>query len=407
MPTRDAVRSAFAFAFALVSLAGCGPGPEAGDGPIVLSAADLQVRGTSDAIAVVRDLAPMPDGTVWVQSSGDPFFIALGPDGDVVATHGRQGGGPEEFGSPAGFVSGGTGDGVWVFDQARHALIRVSTPDARAEVALPRESVPPGTVLSGLGLTGRTIRMARLGDEIVLPRRSSTGELAATEYWTAMWNADLVALNPETGSVRTVLSLDEAMGDLGAHFQSVSPGFPPFPFWHRLWAVCGDEVRLYDFVRDEVRGYAANGEEVRTVPVPPPYTEVTPRQFALAAFELAAAERAGAVTEGVAEMSPADSAQLLNMMVGRLEGTPEQLGAMLPKFVDFRCGDDGTMWLRPIDLERGGMQGSATWLRIDGDDVREVRFPDRFDPYRFTDGRAWGVVRDELDVASVAWVELP
>jgi hypothetical protein len=81
---------------------------------------------------------------------------------------------------------------------------------------------------------------------------------------------------------------------------------------------------------------------------------------------------------------------------------------VLPQYVDLRCDDAGRTWLRPMDLDAGGMVGSATWLRIDRDGaVREVTFPERFDPYRFTDGKAWGVVRDELDVAALAWLELP
>jgi hypothetical protein len=44
---------------------------------------------------------------------------------------------------------------------------------------------------------------------------------------------------------------------------------------------------------------------------------------------------------------------------------------------------------------------------VDQRGVREVRFPERFDPHRFTEGRVWGVLRDELDVASVAWLPAP
>jgi hypothetical protein len=36
-----------------------------------------------------------------------------------------------------------------------------------------------------------------------------------------------------------------------------------------------------------------------------------------------------------------------------------------------------------------------------------VRFPERFDALRFTSDRVWGVLRNELDVASVAWIEWP
>jgi hypothetical protein len=388
-------------------LTACGDAPSADEGPIVVEAADVTVLGTSESVAVVADLEPLPDGSVWIQNSVEPFFVGFGPEGQVVATHGRTGGGPEEFGAPAGLVAGDMDGEAWVLDRARHALVRISRPDSLTDVPLPRDAIPPGSVMTGLGMMGQTVRVAALGDEVVLPRWSGEGEFRAIDFWTTMWIADLVALDPGTGSVRTVLSLGEVMGDLAAHFESLSGGFPPFPLWYRLWAVCGDEVRLYDFVRDEMRGFSAAGAELDPVPVPTPFTQATPEQYARAAFDLAAAERAGAVTDGVGTMSPADSAELITGLVGRLEGTPGQLAGVLPKFVDFRCADDGTMWLRPLDLERGGLRGGPMWLRIHDGEVREVRFPERFDPFRFERGRVWGTLRDDYDVASVAWVAAP
>ncbi|MFH1766215.1 MAG: hypothetical protein ABIF09_18685 [Gemmatimonadota bacterium] len=62
----------------------------------------------------------------------------------------------------------------------------------------------------------------------------------------------------------------------------------------------------------------------------------------------------------------------------------------------------------PIDLDFGGLQGGPTWLRISSDgEIRKVRLPERFDAFRFTTDRLWGVQRDELDLSSVAWIELP
>lgn len=398
---------------ALLALVGCEGSPDgaADDASrLQVHAADLHVLVTSDSIADVEDLAVLPNGTVWVQNSVEPYFIGYGPQGDVLGAHGHAGGGPDEFGAPSGFVVGGLDGAAWVFDRRRHALIRASSPDeAGAEVPLPRDAIPPVSVLTGMSMLGSTVRTAKLGDEVVLPRRHGTGEFEAISYWITIWNADLVALDPEAGSVRTVLSLREAMGDLTPHFEGLSGGFPPFPLWYRLWAVCADsEIRLYDFVRDELRGFTAEGVELAPVPVAPPFTKVTPRQFARAVFDIAAAERAGAVTPGVGEMSSADSAQILTGLVERLEGTPEQLAGLLPKYVDFRCAADGTMWLRPLDLERGGLDGGPAWLRITPDgEKREVRFPERFDPYRFTSRRVWGVLRDELEVASVAWTDAP
>jgi hypothetical protein len=56
----------------------------------------------------------------------------------------------------------------------------------------------------------------------------------------------------------------------------------------------------------------------------------------------------------------------------------------------------------------GGLRGGTAWLRITPGGVsQEIHLPERFDPYRFTSERIWGVLRDELDVASVAWIEAP
>src|SRR5690606_16456854 len=131
--------------------------------------------------------------------------------------------------------------------------------------------------------------------------------------------------------------------------------------------------------------------------------------FARAAFALIAVERAGAVIPNQSfEMSRADSAELINAAIQQLSGSPEQLGNLLPRYVDLRCAPDGTLWLRPLDLERGGLGGGRLWLRIASNgSVREVRFPERFDPMRFTDEMIWGVQRNDLDVPSVAWLTAP
>jgi hypothetical protein len=294
----------------------------------------------------------------------------------------------------------------WV-DRRRHVLVRVSSPgEARAEVRLPADAIPRGSVMSGLGYMSPLVRTARLGDEVILPRRRTTDALPAERFWTSFFHADLVALDPGTGRVRTVVELPEVFGDLESRFAAVSAGFPPFPFWYRLWAVCGDEIRVHAFGHSQLRGFASDGSERDPIPLPPPFTEATPRQFVRAVFDLVAAERAGAATSNVGSMSAADSARLIQGAVARLEGTPEQYAAVLPQYVDFHCDEEGTMWLRPMDLEAGGMAGSATWLRIRRNGgVREVTFPERFDPYTFADGRVWGVVRDELDVASVGWMD--
>jgi len=64
--------------------------------------------------------------------------------------------------------------------------------------------------------------------------------------------------------------------------------------------------------------------------------------------------------------------------------------------------------LQPFAIEHGVLEGGPVWLRIARNGAaQEVRLPDRFDPYRFTGERIWGVQRDPFDIASIAWIPVP
>jgi hypothetical protein len=400
---------AIARAVVLAYLTSCDAAGTADDAvePIVIQPADVNMLGTSESIAAVEDLEVLDDGTVWVLDSVDPFFVGFGPDGDVLHVHGHSGGGPQEFDAPSGFVTGGVDGEVWVFDRRRHALIEVSRPDSvRHEILLPPDAVPPGSVLGGMNLLSNVVRTARLDDEVILPRRSLAGETDVFGYWLSLWTADLVGLNPETDSVREVIALGTILGDPLAHFELMD-GFPPFPLWYRLWAVCDDVIRIYDRVRNEVRAFSRDGVELDAITLPPPrYTEVTPREFARATVAVAIVERMGQV--GNTAVSAADTADTIDRIVPRLTAPPQQLANLLPRYVDLRCDEDGTLWLQPFDLEIGGLRGGPLWLRIAPDgETTGVSLPSRFDPYRFTSERIWGVQRDNLDVASIAWIATP
>lgn len=375
--------------------------PADGSGPIVFASDDVHLMGSSESIGEVRDLAVDSDGSVWVLNSTEPFFVEFDPAGAVVEAYGRQGGGPEEFPMPAGFVSQEMDGAPWVFDFVRHAFFRVSADEgARTEVRVPRDQVPVGTVRGGMSLMTNMVRTARLGDELVFPWTTGTLSSGISSYHMSLLQADMAALDPKTGEVRPVLSLGERLEDPSVGFVATDGGFP---LWYRLWAVCGNDIRVYDRVRNQLRGFSADGAEVAPVDLPPvQLTSVTPVEFARATFLLRQAEATGGVGD---RLSSADSVNLVNETANSLDGSGEELAAYLPRFVDFRCADDGGMWLQPVDLVAGGMAGSSTWLRVTADgDAREVRLPPRFDAKRFEMGRIWGVQRDELDVAAVAWI---
>ena len=155
-----------------------------------------------------------------------------------------------------------------------------------------------------------------------------------------------------------------------------------------------------------MRAFTRDGTELAPTALPPVrVTEVTPRQFARGVFTFMLTEAAGEVG---AEVSAADTARLLNEIVQGVEGDPGQLAAYLPRYVDFRCATDGTLWIQPYDVNVGALKGGPAWLRITSDGVTdEIQLPDRFDAQRFTPERIWGVQRDEFDVASVAWIAVP
>ena len=395
-----------AAASATAFLADCGGTAESDSrAPLQLGAADIEVLGTSESLALVRDLEVLADGSVWVFNSVEPYFIGFGRDGESLGAHGRAGGGPEEFPMPSAFLSGGWDGEAWVFDLGRHAMIRVSRPDADwAEIPLRSESLPAGSIRGGMNLLSAAVRTARLGGEIIVPRARPPGDGGMLALRLSLLGADLVAVDPETAGTRTFVTLGDVLDDPSGAFVPSEGGFPQ---WYRLWAPCGPEVvRVYDRVRNQLRGFDGSGAEVAPVDLPPvPFTEVSARQFAGAVFELRQAELTGDVRGRLGE---ADRQRVLSQMARGVSGSPRELATYLPHYVDFRCSEDATMWLHPFDPDAGGLNGGPRWLRISPNGVaRDVRLPDRFDALRFSDSRIWGVHRDELDVPSVASIPIP
>lgn len=389
------------------ALLACGDVPGEGDAgaPLDLGASAIEMVGTSDSLSVVRDLEVLADASVWILNSQEPYFMGFGADGEFLGAHGSPGGGPDEFPMPSAFVTGGWEGGAWVLDLMRHALIRISRPDADwEEFSLALPSLPPGSVRGGMSMLSSSVRTARLGREIILPRSSAMMEGGVLHYRFGLLGADLIAIDPETGGTRTLLALGEVLDDPSSDFIPSDGGFP---LWYRLWASCGENlVRVHDRVRNQLRGFDVAGAEVDPVDLPPvPFTEVSPRQFAPAVFALRQAEVTGDVTT---RLTAEDSLRLLNRMADMVQGAPHELASYLPRYVDLRCSEDGTMWLHPLDLDAGGLSGGRLWLRIAPDGAaREVRLPERFDALRFTPSRIWGVYRDEFDRPSVAFIPLP
>ena len=251
-------------------LAACADAPTAGTpgAPLQLSASAVDVLGSSESLGVVRDLEVGSDGSVWVLNAGDPFFVGFGPGGEFLGAHGRLGRGPREFPMPSAFVTGGWDGETWVFDVVRHAFIRISQPDAElAEIPLPSTGLPRGTVRGGMNLLTPTVRTARFGREIIVPRSGPPVEGGALALRYSLLRADLVALDPATGEARDLVSLGDVLDDPSGDFIPSEGGFPQ---WYRLWAPCGDDlVRVHDRVRNQLRGFDGAGTEVAPIDLPP------------------------------------------------------------------------------------------------------------------------------------------
>ena len=393
-----------------MAVAACGrSGPDAHratGAALVLDASEVHVVGSSESLAVVEDLQALSDGSIWVLNSSEPFFVRFSGDGEVLQEYGARGGGPEEFLLPAGFVTRTVYGDAWVLDARRHAFIELSRPDSAWNVIrIPSDSLPPGSLIGGRSLLNNQVRTARLGEEIILPRTGRSLQDGMIAFSAAIWGADLWALEPASGSARRVLALSEVLGDPMAAFGATTEP-PPMLLWFRLWAICGgDEIRVYDRLRNEVRGFSPDGAELDAVPLPPiRLTEVAPEQFARAIFAFRQAEMTGEVGS---DLSSADSARLISQIVQQSPWDPNQLATVLPRYVDLRCTDEGVLWMQPFDPTIGGLVGGRTWIRVTEAGATEVVFPERFDPFQFATDRIWGIQRDELDVASVAWVPAP
>lgn len=204
---------------AVAMITGCAPGSDS-RGPesrsssatLDLSSSDIHRFDTPEAIADVRDLEVLDDGQVVVHNSVAPFFVAFDPSGAIAYEYGAQGGGPEEFRMPAGFVVGGIDGDAWVLDLQRHALVRIAGPDAEwTERRI--SAYPPGTLQGGMGLLTSMVRTAAWQEDVVVPHSTGTlqsGPLALVE---TILKADLALLTPDASQARTVVELGAALDD--------------------------------------------------------------------------------------------------------------------------------------------------------------------------------------------------
>ncbi len=411
---------------ALLTLAACGDAPPgAGDSAeqrTVVPAEAIHVLGTSDSVSRIRDLVPGPDGTVWVLNDAPPWFIGFGPDGEVMAARGERGDGPDEFQAPVALAAVGTGveaGSVWAYDRGRHAMRRIDlgAEEGSVAVALPSDEVPPGRLLSldDVGFGGSRI-WVRGTDHGIVAARSTTGESLGAR---PLWDAELLSLaldvGPDGAEVATELVLGDRLGDPEARHPGATL-LLPFPLWDR----CPDGSTVYydplenHLVRvgDDEEDAASVSEttsvgEGSSVALPPA------REIGLTLDRLYSIIVPWMLLEIPAHERPPEE-ELRHALESEFQQVSTEFAEVFPEYAGLQCDSGSRIWIQPYDPEDGVLGYGTEWWRIDpwtdGDEaarIYAVEFPERFTPYRFDHEGGWGVVRDELDVESVAWIELP
>ena len=371
----------------------------------VVPAEAVQVTKPSDQIASIVDLAFDADGTVWVLNTTEPFFVAISDRGEVLDHRGRLGDGPGEFRSPSNLLHAGRPPQVWALDSRARKLARVDGPDDKIEeLFLPQES---GTAGAGV-----------LSWEDTPNDEASRGWIAGGEdgflfTWSEgegesllrrMWDFEVVHLSLDTAT-NTVLTSVDLLGDPTVRYGEWGE-LHPVP----AWTACPDgRMALYDPQTNSIRRLTQGGEELGSHALPPErLLKVTlERAFALLyrPMMLAMERPDGPQTEGF----PTDSAALFEMFKAEVGPSISETD-LFPEYKHLACaGPSGTLWLQIFNAESTGrsLGDGPEWLRIGPDGVvRQVVFPPNFAPLRFTDDRVWGSHKGELDVESVAWIEL-
>ena len=370
------------------------PGPD-GESVVTVSPDAVHALATLDLVARVVDIQPTSDGRVWVLNSVAPYFIVLGPNGQLERQFGERGGGPEEFGRPVALVRGVDPANIWTYDWGRNALIRISAGDRR-ELALPRDSIPIPSLVSfkGAGINPAPPWLESTRDGFLLAR----ARVSQYESALHLWNADILLVRADGSemSVNLHTPLADVLGDPTSRYGAATI-LIPYP----LWTVCADgTIGLYDPLANTLRRFTSAREELGAIALP------DERQLQMTAnlvFEMFYRQLA----EDVPSARIPEKEEMRRQTEEQNNQFVRSSADFFPEYADLRCTPDGTLWLQPFDVTTGRLGQGSDWLRISEDGSHTlVALPHAFRTFRIERDRIWGTVRDALGVESIAWVEL-
>jgi hypothetical protein len=384
----------------LFALGTCSPGPGADRGlaVVLVSGDDLVTFQPPDALAGVADLMAGAGGSVVVLNTTEPFLLEFDSAGDLRGSWGRRGDGPGELRMPVALVGRAGGREVWVYDRGRHALVPSWAQEPlefEAEVVrLPRESLPPGRLVSfdDMGMAGDRPWIRPWDDGFLLARARQGFELGL-----GIWSAEILRLDVGTGALSLAADPASVLGDPSRRFPDALY-IVPIP----IWDLCPDgSFALYTPSSNEVTRIRGDGTGGVPVALPPERRLETTRERV---FELL-------YRYELAERPDLDRSDSLAIRAG-FDAEYRALGPLLspvfPEYVDLQCDDRDVIWLQRFDPAGPDVGRGPTWLRIAMDrPTLEVRLPERLRRVHFAGGRAWGVVLDAMDVPAPARVAVP
>jgi hypothetical protein len=355
----------------------------------------VHALATLDIVARVVDVLPTSDGRVWVLNSIEPYFVVLGPNGQMERQFGERGDGPEEFNGPVALVRGVDPAEVWTYDWGRNALIRISPGDRRV-LALRRDSIPIPSLISfkGAGINPAPPWIESTGDGFLLAR----ARVPQYESALHLWDADILLVRADGAEVSVDLHtpIADFLGDPASRYPAATI-LLPYP----LWTACADgTVALYDPLANTLRRFTEEREELGALALP------DERQLQMTAdlvfdmfYRQIEEDVPSGQIPGKEEMRRLTEEQNIEFVNSSAD--------FFPEYADLRCSPDGTLWLRPFDVTTGRLGQGSDWLRVSADGSHTlIALPEAFRTFRIERDRIWGSFRDALGVESIAWVGL-
>jgi hypothetical protein len=353
---------------------------------IHMAAADV---GSSDLLARVQDLVLMED-TIWVLNSTEPYFLAFDSRARFVRAWGSQGGGPLEFSGPIALLGDSERGITWTYDAPRHRIRPItSRGELPADRPVPHESEFHLVSLDHVGMGPGRPWMALVPSGLLTA--SAPVEIRGT---ARLWQA-LITHSVEGVPVDTVVRI----ADLVAAPGRISGGRFMGP--HPLWTACPDaSIVFYNPVGNGLWRIGPDGSRPVSVTLPRERRHrVSVERLARLIYQREA--------ELVTSHERPDSAEFVRAIELELATLGNQVSDVFPEYADLHC-TSRSVWMQRFDPTSRLMGRGPSWLQIDLQGVvQEMEFPENFSPLRFADETVWGVVRDQLDVVSIAAVRLP